>query len=1188
MKHAGGIMRLHPEHTMGRRGRGHLPGSRVVPALGTCLAHLLLLASSVRALDSNTRLTQYTHTSFRMQDGSAPSGMYSIAQTTDGFIWFLSSRGEIYRFDGVEFRAWHKPADVESIGRIRNLIGDRTGGLWALGARGIAHLKDDVVTRHIALDGLMPNPQNVSLDADGSIWVVLGDNGISEPLCHVTEHTVQCFGKANGIPIAPLDALLADGNGGFWLGGQTALVHWHAGVSETYPLQGVVANGAPGILGLARGTDGSIWVGVFSDGAGHGLARLEEGAVRSFVTPTFDGSKVHVFALRFDQDGNLWVGTDSNGILRVCGNVVDRYARTEGLSGSFARAFLEDRDGSVWAATNNGIDKFHAPRVTSFTASEGLSSDSAVGLLAGRDGTIWVANSDSLDHIVAGSVTSIRWPGQQVSSLLEDHRGNLWAGVNDGLYLFKDGRFRRLPDPSGQPLGLIFGLIEDTDENVWAQCFCGGTGNILRIRDFRVQEEFSAQQLPGGRMAPDPQEGIWIGSRSGELVHFRDGVLKKFPTGSHDNPFPNQVVAQADGSVLAAFDDGLVGLRQGTAQRMTTKNGLPCAGIFSFVQNRDKRWWLNTQCGVVEFPNSELERWWADPDAVIRTRVYDILDGARPSSRPPFNPSASSPDGRVWFVNSGVVQMLNPARLSRPALPAQTYVESIVVDRKEFPATHDLELSPHPRDLEIDYTSPSLLIPQKVRFRYRLDPVDRDWHDAGTRRRAFYTDLAPGKYTFRVMASNSDGVWNEAATTLGLSVAPAFYQTRWFRALCAALFVALLWAVYKTRVRHLRRESRRLRDVIETIPAIVFEVEADGSAAFANGRWLEYTGSPLRQLGELAPDDPAWRYATCMHPDDLDAYVALWKPAIATGQPFELETRVRRADGVYRWFLLRQVPFRDQQGTIRKWFGTLSDIEDRKRTEQQQERLLRLEADLAHINRVSMLGELTASIAHEVNQPLSGVVSNGGACVRWLDGEVPDLEEARAAARRIVRDGKRAGEIIARIRALTRRKEVPREPLDLNESIREVLALVKDQLKKRDVILRTDLADDVFPVLGDQVQLQQVVLNLIMNAIDAMSSVRERTRELVLTTCNMEPDQVQVLVEDWGIGLDPNTMPVIFDSFYTTKADGMGMGLSICRSILQAHGGRLWVAPKEGPGTIFCFALPRYAHETASARVTGG
>jgi PAS domain S-box-containing protein len=1122
-----------------------------------------------------------------MQDGSAPSGMYSIAQTTDGFLWFLSSRGEVYRFDGVRFSSWRKPADAESIGRIRNLVGDQAGGLWALGAQGIAHLKDDVVTGHVVLDGLMANQQNVSIDADGSVWAVRGANGTSEPLCHVTEQTVQCFGKADGILMAPLDALLADGQGGFWLGGQTALVHWHAGVSETYPLENVVANGAPGILSLARGPDGSIWVGVFSEGAGHGLARLEKGAVRSFVTPTFDGSKLHVFALRFDHDGNLWVGTDSHGILRVHKNVVDRYARTEGLSGDYVRAFFEDREGSVWAATNNGIDTFHDPRVTSFTVAEGLSSDSAVGLLASRDGTIWVANSDSLDHIAGGSVTSIRWSGQQVSSLLEDRRGNLWVGANDGLYLLKDGRFRRLPEPNRQPLGLIFGLIEDTDGYVWAQCYCGGTGDLLRIRDFQIQEQFSAQRLPGGRIAPDPHGGIWIGTRTGDIVLYRDGTQRRFPTGPHDNPFPNQLVARADGSLLAAFDDGLVGLRQDKAQRMTTKNGLPCGGVFSFVQDGDQRWWLNTQCGVVELSDSELQRWWVDPEAVLRIRLYDVLDGARPSSRPPFNSAANSPDGRVWFVNSGVVQMLDPTRLSKRALPASTYIVSVVVDRREFHAIPDLRLSPHPRDLQIAYTSPSFLIPQKVKFRYRLNPVDRDWRDADTRREAFYTNLGPGKYSFRVMACNSDGVWNDNATTLEFAVAPAFYQTYWFRALCAALSLALLLSAYRLRIRHLQRESKKLRDVVETIPAIVLETGPDGSGAFANRRWLEYTGSSQRQHGNFDPEDQAWRESTCIHPGDLDGYVTCWRRAIATGQPFELELRLRRADGEYRWFLTRHVPLRDEQGRILKWFGTATDIEDQKQAEQERERLRQLEADLAHINRVSVMGELTASIAHEVNQPLSGVVSNGGACLRWLAGDVPDLEEAREAARRIVRDGKRAGEVIARIRALTRRTAVSRGLLDLNESIREVLPLVGDQAKRNSVVIRTRFADDLSAALGDQVQVQQVLLNLVINAIEAMRGVGDRARELVICTRNLDRDQVQVTVEDSGTGLAPNMEQKIFEAFYTTKPGSMGMGLSICRSILQSHGGRLWATARDGSGTVFHFTLPKYDDDISATQVKG-
>jgi len=259
------------------------------------------------------------------------------------------------------------------------------------------------------------------------------------------------------------------------------------------------------------------------------------------------------------------------------------------------------------------------------------------------------------------------------------------------------------------------------------------------------------------------------------------------------------------------------------------------------------------------------------------------------------------------------------------------------------------------------------------------------------------------------------------------------------------------------------------------------------------------------------------------------------------------------------------------------------DISDRVRAEEQHEKLRQLEGEIAHLDRLTTLGELTASIAHEVNQPLSGVVSNGSACLRWLAAETPNLEEARDAARRIVRDGKRAAEIISRIRAMTKKAAENREKLDLNETIREVLALVGDEAKKNRVVIRTEFADEVFPVLGDRVQLQQVVLNLIMNAIEAMSSVGEKKRELAIATRNTDLNQVQVTVQDSGIGLDPDTMPKIFDPFYTTKPHGMGMGLAISRSILQAHGGQLWAAANEGPGTSFHFKLPRYEEKSNAA-----
>ena len=788
--------------------------STIAATLGSFITWLLLLASPVRALDPNKHITQYMHTSWRTQDGSAPAGMFGITQTSDGFLWFSAIAQGVYRFDGVRFLPTFANSQVGSI-HIDNVVADQAGGLWAIGDHEIARLKDGAVIAHFALEGV-GGRAGVSRDPDGSLWITRASNRVVDaPLCHITERGAKCFGKADGMPISPADTLLADGEGGFWVGGQTSLVHWRAGVSQVYPIEGLKSNaGDVGVNGLARDAAGSLWVGIAAAGPGLGLGKFSDGVFQPFVTPSFDGSKVGVYDMIVDRDGNLWVATIGKGVFRVHGTVVEHYGRTEGLSSDTVTALFEDREGIVWVATTNGVDNFRDARVVTFSALEGLGNDAVAGVLADRDGSIWIANSGSLDHLVNGRVSSIRrgsgLPGHQVASMLQDRAGNMWLGVDDGLYLYKNGQFRRLPEPNQQPLGLVVGITEDIDGNIWAEC-AGKQRKLARIRDFRVVEEFTSSQVPPGHtLAPDPKGGIWIGTLTGDLVRLRDGALQKFSLQTKGSPVSHQIVVEADGSVLAASDEGLVGLRQGSVQRMTKKNGLPCDSIISFIHDNAKRWWLYTGCGIVELPDAELQRWWATPDTVVQGRVYDVLDGALPN-QPSFNSAAVSPDGRVWFATGYVVQMIDPSRLSQ-APPADTYVESVMVDRKEFPATENLKLSPHPGDLQIDYTSPTYLIPQRVKFRYRLDGYDRDWHDAGTRRQAFYTDLRPGKYTFRVVASNSDGVWDDTPARFDFSVAPAYYQTNWFRALCAVFFMALLWAGYQWRVRQLHHQFEMTLD----------------------------------------------------------------------------------------------------------------------------------------------------------------------------------------------------------------------------------------------------------------------------------------------------------------------------------------------------------------------------------------
>ena len=783
--------------------------------LAACLIWILLFPGTSHALDPDLRLTQYMHASWRTQDGSVPAGMFSVMQTSDGFLWVTSDSQGMYRFDGIQFVPWTLPLDGRTIDHIVSVHGDRSGGLWAVGEHEVFHLKGRHVVSHFALESQL-RTGNTSADADGSLWIVDAGPNLQAPLCHVTDQGVKCFGESEGIPLTTGgQALLADGKRGFWLGGQRAVAHWRDGVSEIYPIEALKTNSDDGVNALALDRDGTLWVGMLPSGPGKGLGQLENGVFKTFVTRGFDGSKLSVFALHFDRDGSLWVGTLGDGLFRIRGNVVEHYGRAEGLSGDFVNDFFEDREGILWVTTSNGIDSLRDPKVVTFTTSEGFGKEAAVGVLASKDGTVWVANNGSLEEIKNGTITSLRsgqsLPGDQVSYMLEDRAGNLWIGVYDGLYVYKNGRFRRIAEPDDQPLGLILGMAEDIDGDIWAMC-SGVSRKLVRIRDFEMREQIPASQVPMGRIAANPDGGIWIGPRAkNTLVMFRDGIQKEFPTGAAANLNTNHLHVQADGSVMASFDDGLVGLRQGKAQRLTTKNGLPCNAVYSFIKDKRKSWWLLTECGIVELPDSELQRWWVDPAAVLKTRLYDALDGARPGKYG-IRSADVSPDGRVWFATGFVVQMVDPSRISRKALPAQAYIESVVVDRKERADIDNLQLAPHPRDLQIGYTSPTFTIPQKVKFRYRLDGYDHDWHDAGTRRQAFYTDLPPGKYSFRVIASNSDGVWNESGAKLDFSIDPAYYQTTWFRALCAMLLLLLAWAGYHLRIQQLNRQFEMTLD----------------------------------------------------------------------------------------------------------------------------------------------------------------------------------------------------------------------------------------------------------------------------------------------------------------------------------------------------------------------------------------
>ena len=533
---------------------------------------------------------------------------------------------------------------------------------------------------------------------------------------------------------------------------------------------------------------------------------------------------------------------------------------------------------------------------------------------------------------------------------------------------------------------------------------------------------------------------------------------------------------------------------------------------------------------------------------------------------------------------------------------------------------------------------------------------------------------------------------------------------RWFNVLGVPLRssedVVLRWlyllidAEDRKRAEAVLRESeQRSRLIVDSIPGMVAVFRANGELEFVNQQVLAYYGVTLDELAQ-------WDTGELVHPDDRHRAISAFEHSVASGEPFEIEVRSPRFDGVYRWVQSRGLPLKDDNGHIVRWYNLLTDIDERKRTEDElaasEERLRRSEAflaegqhlarmgnlswnvssgqivwseplyrifefepgtlvtldriaamippedlpmmvdmvdraqrgesdfeyqhrivlgdsrikylhliahrtkdveqleyvgavldvtqrrvseealekvrsELSNVTRIMSLGALTASIAHEVNQPLSGIVTNAGTCLRMLSTDPPNIEVAKETARRTIRDGNRAADIITQLRSLFGRKAIARQTIDLNEAAQEVLALIANDLRRGHVVLKTEFADRLPLVRGDRIQLQQVMMNLLRNAIDAMQEIDDRPRLLGIKTEPVADDQVKLTVRDVGAGFGTEDPDRIFQAFYTTKSGGMGIGLSVSRSIIESHGGRLWAETNDGPGASLAFTIPEHA-----------
>jgi ligand-binding sensor domain-containing protein/signal transduction histidine kinase len=773
--------------------------SEIILAIAT-----LIFCSSALALAPDRRISQYAHTAWRIQDGFFGGTPQTITQTADGYLWIGTEAG-LVRFDGVSFVPWTAPnGEALPSSRIHALLGTSDGSLWIGTSRGLARWNKGELS---TFSGEPAFVEAIVQDPEGAIWFTRSQVRDAEgSLCEVVANTQRCHGAADGIPFPYAQPLLSDVHGNLWIGSSVGVCRWKSGDAKTYIVKALMSvKGLAGVSAIVPGDDSSVLVGMKKQGKGLGLQELRDGVWRDYILPALNGPEINVSMMLKDRKGDLWIGTGNSGLYRVRAGQADHFGSADGLSSDAVQGLYEDREGDLWVATSRGIDRFRDTRVVSYSIREGLTSEDVDSVLASRDGTVWIGNVHALDVLRNGKFDGIGppkgLPGSLITSLFEDQSGRVWVGVDSGLTVYENARFRWVSKPDGSSLGVVTGIVEDVDHNVWVATTQPA---LFRVQDLAVREEISPPRIPRVlSLAADPKDGIWLGLSNGNLARYKRGQLEMMTTNPPGSFSVRNLMVDADGSIWWVTQDGLFRWKKGKVETLNSHNGLPCDDMFALIKDGHGSLWLDTKCGLIAIDAAELERWWQQPELKVRVKILDVFDGAQPGLTN-FRPEVSrAPDGKLWFANENILQVVDPEHLDGNAIAPPVVVEQIIADRKKYAVSEKLQLPARTRDIEIDYTGLSLVVPEKVRFRYKLEGRDADWQDPENRRRAFYSDLPPGHYQFHVIASNNDGVWNEKGATVRFTVLPAFFQTTWFQLLSVLAGAVVLWLLYALRVRHL-------------------------------------------------------------------------------------------------------------------------------------------------------------------------------------------------------------------------------------------------------------------------------------------------------------------------------------------------------------------------------------------------
>ncbi len=782
--------------------RHHPRTPRAAPGRwGLCLLSGLLAvgAGQAQALTPDRALTQYTRASWIAKDGAPAGTITGITQTPDGYLW-LGTEGEgLVRFDGVAFVRANALDELfgKRITRVTSLTTGRDGALWVGTNYGLARLS---AGRWSVFDRGESKPVfGLHEASDGTVWYGRHWEGLYR-LVGETPTLLPLEGKPRFVT--------SDARGDLWVGGYEGLWHLAGERRRLYSTREGLPD--PDVTHVFGDRAGNVWVGLRV-----GLTLWRDGRLVRHFTARDGLSSEEVSVLYVDRAGDLWVGTTDGGLNRRRGERFESMTKALGLTNDRVTALYEDREGSLWIGTGDGLNQLRDASFLPIGASEGLSPRQPHAIVEGADGTVFVSSGfGGISSIKNGRVSAVRpdsAPGAGFDGpLFADRDGALWSGRRNGLSCHRGAQARGYR---------VDGLVTCVGRDARSIVFGTDTGRLFRLLDGRPQR----YRLADGRLLGPETFGfdyvwmihlardgtLWLATSRGALavregrarVAWREGTLSARALCEDEN-----------GTIWLGTLAGAVRIAGESVTTFTTKNGLPYDDVYHILDDRQGALWMSGVRGVFRVQRRDLERVASGQATAVTVEMFGVADGMRTAEATDIHQPAgcATRDGRLWFPTTAGVVVVDPTRILRNTLAPPVVVESLVMDGQPLDVAAQGRLPAGTQRIAIHYAGLSLLVPQRVRFKYRLDGYDRDWVDAGNRRVADYTKLPPGSYTFRVTAANNDGVWNATGASLRIVQLPRFYQTAPFAAAVVLAVGGAAFGLHRLRVRKHVQAARAL------------------------------------------------------------------------------------------------------------------------------------------------------------------------------------------------------------------------------------------------------------------------------------------------------------------------------------------------------------------------------------------